>query len=169
MIINLALNYFFLFCCTTGFADIYSTKLKHKAQADPDMDENSAFVQTGYIILICLYQFGAFLSRSSLSIVKVNRVHILTTIQFFNFVFGFVNSYWMVFTNNYVMNIWMLCAGLAQGSSYANIMYLIINSDKLKKSEKELAVMIAGTLMNAAIVVAALFSLTLSNTIFKNA
>ena len=109
---------------------------------------------------------GAFTSRSLLEMIKTSRIGIFTMLQVINFAFGFTNAYWFYLRNQYVLFVWMICIGLLGGSSYSNVTYLLINSDKLMKKEKELATTIAGLSLEVATLLASLFSLLLSNTIF---
>ena len=70
--------------------------------------------------------------------------------------------------NFYVMYVWMIFVGLMGGCSYVNIMYLMINSQTLKKKEKELSVMVIGISNDMGILLAGVFSLILANTLFKD-
>jgi hypothetical protein len=62
----------------------------------------------------------------------------------------------------------MFFVGLIGGVSYANTMYQIINSVHLKKSEKDLAIMLTCVLTDVSILMAMVVSLILSNSLFQN-
>ena len=63
----------------------------------------------------------------------------------------------------------MILVGASNGFLYSNVLFLIINSSKLEKKQKELAIMICGILSNSAILIATLAALALSNTVFRDA
>lgn len=164
---NLTAVYFLEYACTTGFADIYSTKLHNDAKNDPNKDEEFYMIKDAFIIFAFCYQFGVLISRSSLDVIKIKRVGIITTLQLINFVFWFLNAQFFFLKNYYVMFAWMVFVGLMGGASYVNVMYLILNSNRLKKSEKELAVMTCCIFCDIGILLAAILALVLSNTLFS--
>jgi hypothetical protein len=69
--------------------------------------------------------------------------------------------------NFYVCFVFMSWVGLMGGSSYVNVMYSILESPKLAKSEKELAMTMTGVCNDLGILMASLMSLLLANTAFK--
>lgn len=60
--------------------------------------------------------------------------------------------------------IWVGCMG---GTSYVNVIYNIQRSKKLKRTEKELAVMILMVFNDVGILSASILALVLSLTVFK--
>ena len=92
---NIIFIYLSQYICYISFADIYSTKIKSIAKADPDMNENSMFIENSFIVLCFCNQFGAFIGRSTLSIVKFERIGYFTLLQFCNVIFGFTNAYFV--------------------------------------------------------------------------
>lgn len=62
----------------------------------------------------------------------------------------------------------MVWVGLMGGGSYVNVMYNMLESNKLVKREKELAVTLTTVFDDIGILSASLVSLLLSNTAFKN-
>ena len=137
------------------------------AANDSKIDENSYSIKNAYVIFCFCYQIGTFTSRSLLEMMKTSRIGILTFLQIINFAFGFSNSYWFYLKNQYALFAWMVFIGLLGGSSYSNVTYLLINSDKLKKNEKELSTTMLGLSIEIACLLASLFSVLLSNTLFK--
>ena len=91
-IFNIAFVYFLEYAWTTSFADIYSRKIKTKAE-DEGKDTNSFFIANTYVIFAFWYQIGVFISRSSLEFIKINKIWILTFLQFVNFVFWFITLF----------------------------------------------------------------------------
>jgi hypothetical protein len=61
----------------------------------------------------------------------------------------------------------MTWVGLMGGSSYVNVMYNILESPKLPKNEKELALTLTTVCNDIGILSASLLSLLLANTAFK--
>jgi hypothetical protein len=61
----------------------------------------------------------------------------------------------------------MIWVGFMGGGSYVNVMYCILESRDLAKSEKELALTITGVCNDIGILTASLMALLLSNTAFK--
>jgi battenin len=121
----------------------------------------------GYVVFSFCYQIGVFISRSSLSLIKIRRVEIMTILQLINFTFFLFNTIFLFLENFYVCFVLMAWVGLMGGSSYVNVMYNILESDKLAKSEKELAITMTGVCNDIGILFASILSLLLSNTAFK--
>ena len=73
---NLAVVYFLEYMCLTSFAERIVAKLnkEHPEKA------NEYLYKHGYVVFTFCYQIGVFISRSSLSIVKIRRVEIMTII-----------------------------------------------------------------------------------------
>ena len=72
--INLSLVYYFEYLICTGLPIAISGQIKEKYP-----DEKDGFILTNsFVIFNFCYQFGVFISRSSLSIVKIEKVWILT-------------------------------------------------------------------------------------------
>lgn len=160
---NLGFVYFLEYMCLTSFAERIVTKLNkvHPENADKYLYKH------GYVVFTFCYQTGVFISRSSLSIIKIRRVEIMTILQGINFLFFLLNTTFLFLENFYVMFVLMVWVGLMGGSSYVNIMYNILESDKLAKNEKELALTITGVCNDVGILAASLLSLLLANTAFK--
>jgi len=69
------------------------------------------------------YQIGVFLSRSSLSYLKIKKVWILTGLQLINFIFLFVNAKYMFIESLYVLCPIYIWVGLMGGGSYVNVLH----------------------------------------------
>ena len=76
-----------------------------------------------FIIFNFCYQIGVFISRSSLSLIKIERVWIITTLQFLNFLFWISNSFNMYVKSIYVYFAHMVFVGLMGGASFVNVIY----------------------------------------------
>ena len=73
---NIGLVYFFEYMCLTSFADRFVAKM---LKENPEKAEEYIY-KHGYVIFTFCYQIGVFLSRSSLSLFKIKRVEIMTTL-----------------------------------------------------------------------------------------
>lgn len=161
--LNLGLVYFFEYMCLTSFAERYVAKMKLE---HPERHDEFIF-KHGYVIFSFCYQIGVFLSRSSLSVIKIPKVQILTGLQMINFVFFLFNTIFLFLGNFYVCFGLMVWVGLMGGGSYVNVMYQILESPSLAKNEKELALTMTGVCNDIGILLASLLSLLLANTAFK--
>jgi len=94
-------------------------------------------------------------------------VEILTIIQSFNFLFWLLNTIFLFLTNLYALFPLMIFVGLMGGASYVNVMYQMLESPKLSRNERELAVTVTSMCTDAAILTASVTSLILDNTAFK--
>jgi battenin len=161
--LNLGLVYFLEYMCLTSFAE----RIVAKINLDHPERKDDYLFKHGYVVFTFCYQIGVFLSRSSLSIVKIKRVEIMTILQAINAVFFLLNTIFLFLENFYVMFVLMFWVGLMGGSSYVNVMYNILESEKLAKNEKELALTLTGVGNDIGILLASLLSLLLANTAFK--
>ncbi len=91
----------------------------------------------------------------------------MTIIQACNFLFFLLNTIFLFLDDFYVMFVLMAWVGLMGGSSYVNVMYNILESEKLAKNEKELALTMTGVSNDIGILLASLLSLLLANTAFN--
>ena len=71
---NLGLVYFLEYMCLTSFADRFVAKM---ILENPDKKDEYLY-KHGYVIFTFCYQIGVFLSRSSLSLIKIKHVEIMT-------------------------------------------------------------------------------------------
>ena len=160
--INLSLVYYFEYLICTGLPIAISGQIKEKYP-----EEKDGFILTNsFVIFNFCYQFGVFISRSSLSLIKIEKVWILTLLQFLNFIFWFSNCFGMYVTNIYVYFAEMVFVGLMGGASFVNVIFLLKNSPKLLKTEKELAMNLIGCFDDMGILLASISALVLTLTAF---
>lgn len=131
----------------------------------PTEKDNFIYSNT-YVIFNLCYQVGVFISRSSLSVIKIKRVWIITICQLTLFTFYLLNAFVFFCKNIYVLFAMMVCVGLMGGAQFVNVLYLIKQSDRLQKQEKELAINMTSMFNDAGVLLSSLVSLTLSLTIF---
>jgi battenin len=119
-----------------------------------------------YPALNLSYQFGVFISRSSLRLFRFPWVQILTLIQMDFFILWFcqVFFYWMGFP---VLVPVMLCVGLCGGCSYVNVFDLIMNHPELSAREREMGASWNAFFMTFGIVNATLFGWICEQTFLK--
>ena len=113
------------------------------------------------------YQVGVFLSRSSLPLVKIKRVWLITVFQTALFTFYMLNAFLFFCKNIYILFLLMVFVGLMGGAQFVNVLYLIKQSDRLQKQEKELAMNMTSMFNDAGILLSSLVSLLLSITFFS--
>ena len=117
-------------------------------------------------LLNLMYQFGVFLSRSSLSLFQFPEVWLLTTIQAAFFVLWFLQAWYHVLPMGACV-VAMLFVGLCGGCSYVNVFHLIMNMKTLTKKERELGTSWNAFFISFGIVVASLFTYLAQNTFLK--
>lgn len=151
--LNLCAVYFLEYSCTTSFAD----RAHIKAELHLRWIDRNAFVLLGLS-----YQLGVFISRSSLSIIKINKVWYLTYIQIINFAIFFTVAAYRWMSTPFQLAL-MLGVGLMGGASYVNCYYLILNDGNLAQSRKELATNVASFFNDLGVLGASIFALIVSN------
>ncbi|KAK2946298.1 putative Cln3 protein [Blattamonas nauphoetae] len=163
--LQLGLVYLFEYVITTAGSIIACPK--SRCENDPRF-----YVKNSFEIVSMAYQIGVFISRSSLSCVKIRRVWIMTLLQFLNLVlwifqdaFQFVRGGFMWFL--YAHTIFV---GLMGGGMYVNVFYLILNDKEkgLTNEDRELATNITMIYINLGITSAALINILMQNVIFKH-
>ena len=60
----------------------------------------------------------------------------------------------------------MVWVGILGGTSYVNVMYLILDTEKLKRTEKEVALSVSNAFNDTVILIASIVSLILYNTVY---
>ena len=129
-------------------------------------EENSFITLNAFAILNFCYQIGTFISRSSLHCYKVERIWLLTLLQFFNFIFWLLNSFYLICDSLVFMAIQMIFVGLMGGSSYVNVLYQIRTHPSLDAKEKELAMLISTCFNDMGVFLASLTSLAFTSTVY---
>jgi hypothetical protein len=161
---NLCLVYFLEYVCLSSFSYQIVEKLKDKYPER--VKSNDWILINGYVIFSFSYQIGVFLSRSSLSLIKIKRVEIVTILQTINFVFFLLNLIFLFVENLWICFGLMIWVGLMAGCSYVNVMYQILESPLLQANEKELALTITTVGNDLGILLASITSTVLGATIF---
>lgn len=81
----------------------------------PDKKDSFVYSNT-YVIFNLCYQVGVFISRSSLSIIKIKKVWIITLLQLALFTFYMLNAFLFFCKNIYVLFTLMVFVGLMGGA-----------------------------------------------------
>lgn len=153
---NLGLVFFLEYIIITCFAD----------RASKDHNETDPFyIRNAYAILLLCYQFGVFISRSSMSLFYVRRTYLLTTMQAVLFLGWAVIPFEGL--NEFLQFGLMLLVGLAGGCSYVNTYHLILEGEQLPLPEKELGTNCCTLGNNLGTLGAEVATLVLSNTVYK--
>lgn len=156
--LNLGSVYFLEYGIITGFADVATDEYK----------ESKAWMEKyAFIILNLCYQVGVAVSRSSLVCFKIRRVWIVTLLQFFNYIIWAKIAYTKE-VNIGVLFMLMIWVGLMGGASYVNVLYQVLESEKIEKKDKEISINVIGMMNTTGVLSASLVSLLLVNTVYKN-
>lgn len=155
--LNLAAVYFLEYSIITGFADRATLKYTEK---------NNFVKENAYEIINFCYQLGVWVSRSSLKFFKVEKVWIVTVLQAINWVIWWLEAEFLFLTEwgEFALTLWVGCMG---GLAYVNTGYLILNSEKIPKEQKEAGMNITLCLNALGVLLASLFCLVLDNLIIK--
>ena len=92
---NIIFIYLSQYICYISFADIYSTKIKSLAEANLEMNENSIFIENSFVVFSFCHQFGSFIGRCSIYLVKIEKIGYFSLLQICNVIFGFTNAYFL--------------------------------------------------------------------------
>ena len=156
--VHLALVYFFEYVISVGVA---ASALGPSKKIS---DSSDYFRRNSYQIFSFCYQFGVLMSRSSLSVVRVQRVWILTALQGANF------ALWMcqVVTTD-LMPLWlqfvaMVYVGLLGGAMYVNVFHLIMSDKSIPAKDMEFCINVVCIFINLGIVMACIFDVVMDNT-----
>ena len=150
--------YFLEYACRTSFAE----------RANPKTGEQEGFFESNAFVLLNLsFHLGMFVSRSSFVFFKVRRVWIMTYLQTVNFCIFFSVAYWKWLSIEYQIPL-MVWVGLMGGCSYVNCLFAILDSTKLSKSQKEVAINVASFLNSISITMSAVFAIFISKFVILN-
>lgn len=152
---QLMLVYFFEYCVSVGFAALANIK--------PAKGRGGFFRRHSYAILAFCYQLGVFVSRSSISVLKIRRFWVLTTLQAANF------AIWLVHSTNPFLPLWlqfalMVYVGLLGGAMYVNVFYFLVRDPAIADADKELAINVTAIFINFGIVAASAFEIASDKT-----
>ncbi|XP_029157627.1 battenin-like isoform X2 [Nylanderia fulva] len=111
------------------------------------------------------YQIGVFLSRSSVNIVTIDRIWILSLLQFFNVIILLFETIYY-----YIPNIWIVFGlvmweGLLGGGAYVNTFFRM--SSEIPKADREASLGIATMSDSIGIALAGWLSMPVHNAICK--
>ena len=90
----------------------------------------------------------------------------ITLTQATLFVLFLINALWLFCSNIKVLFALMVTVGLMGGSSYVNVLYLVKRTNRLEKTEKELAMNVSTISNDIGIISASTIALILSLTAF---
>lgn len=103
-----------------------------------------------YAGLSLCYQAGVFVSRSSVQLFTVTKVHILSVLQFINMMLWIVDVHFK-FLPVHILPALMIYVGLLGGASYVNIFYILLHDDKYN-IDRELCINIAALFITFGII-----------------
>ena len=159
---NLAVVYYFEYVITTGFTQGTTDNIEIKY---PERIGTYAYTNAFVLFNFC-YQTGVFMSRSSLAVVKIEKVWILSAIQAVFFTLFLVNSFTIWLSSIEALWVIMIFVGLMGGASYVNVVYRIRNSDRLDRNEKELTMVMSTVFNDIGMLAASITALILTTTVY---
>lgn len=128
-----------------------------------DLINSEKYIEkNSYKILYLGYLLGTFLSRSSVIYFKIPRIEILSYLQILNFLLYFSIAYfkWMGIIYQIPLCVYV---GLLGGASFGNCFFLILDTKKLKKLNRELCVNFSNLFMNLAVIISSVIGLFVAN------
>jgi hypothetical protein len=154
--VQLMAVYFFEYVISVGLA----------ALANPDADPDDWLSSNSYEVLAFCYQLGVMIARSSISVLKIERIELLTAGQAANWVLWMAHVA-MQFLPLYSLFPLMLWVGLFAGLMYVNVFYAVSADDRLGK-DKEFAVNVVSIFVNVGIMLSSFFTLIADHTFFSD-
>ena len=170
LIINLFTVYFLEYCIIGCFADRMAIRAQNRHADELDCSELRCFIwKDYYVILNYCYQVGVFCSRSSLSLFQIKRQHIwiLTALQLLNWFYFFANTQWFFMPSLYVNCPIMIWVGFMGGAAYVNVMHNLLDLPSLKKTEREVALVLSLMFNDTGVLLSAVFTQIVDVTIYS--
>ncbi|OMJ74935.1 hypothetical protein SteCoe_26036 [Stentor coeruleus] len=158
--LTLSSSYFLEAVITVGFADRISLNMKKYGN-------KNFFTTHNYELIQFFYYSGILIGKYFISIVKTGRLWILIILQICNFSIMAIETgiKFMPYWGNYITMFWV---GILGGLCYANVFYLMLNSEDIPKYYKEACsnfILVCG---NFSILLAALCTVMIDNYIITN-
>ena len=116
------------------------------------------FIQNGFVILTVVFKFACLISRSSLSYLKIERIHwpvmilCLFFVLFYNFAVG-------LFSTPAILCISIFIVGLIDGLCYVNIIYLVLKDENVPMKYKEISMNLNYLFLDIGFVLSSIFGL----------
>jgi len=151
--INITTVFYMEYMCLTSFAD-KSNPHHH--------NESGNFINDNFFLILHLsYHTGALLSRGSVLVLRFKYVGVTTILQLVNFIVYFSTAYTKWMPSLYQIPF-MLYIGLLGGLNYGNGIMAIMESKKLNRHVRELAVSVVEISYVTGIIIAGLSAVGVS-------
>lgn len=111
------------------------------------------------------YQIGVFISRSSVNLVTINRIWIMSVLQFINVILLLFETLFYYIPNIWIVFALVLWEGLLGGGAYVNTFYRM--STEILKEDREVSMGIATMSDSIGIALAGWLSMPVHNAICK--
>ena len=121
-----------------------------------------------YVILSTCYQFGVFLSRSSVSIIELPYFGTMTFLQFINVIIWCFQAEYNILHYESLEYILMIYVGLLGGAMYVNVAYNILSDKTINEKDRELCVNLMALAVNVGITMSSVVELIMDNTFFES-
>jgi MFS family permease len=128
------LLYIFEYISITEIGEQISLKYKKSMSSDDYLLSKTR--NYFFEILQFMYQFGLLLGRSSLDLVKIQKVYLIITLLGLSAGSLFLQIYSNYLLNSFFVNCNFFFVGLFGGLGYANITYWVLEEKKLAKKYK---------------------------------
>lgn len=116
-----------------------------------------------YVLYGVLYQIGVFISRSSGSWVRIQRLWLIALLQLMNLGIAILQSLFLFNPSIHLTFVFMVYEGLLGGAAYVNTFMQV--SEAVPKSEREFALGTVTMSDSAGVAVAAVFSMWLETSL----
>ncbi|OWF50565.1 battenin-like [Mizuhopecten yessoensis] len=120
-----------------------------------------------YAALSLCYQAGVFVSRSSVQLLRIQRIEILTILQAINMVIWLFDVHYK-FMPTSILPVVMIYVGLLGGASYVNIFFRLLHDDVYPDKDRELCINIVAIFITLGIVLGTVSETILFNTVLKS-
>jgi battenin len=155
-------NSFLIFNCGTVYFLEYTiqTLFAHCALSGKQMTK----WRFAFPLFNLCYQFGVFLSRSSLTFFAFPKVWILTLGQCGFFVLWLAQALWHFMTYLPIMCIAMVLVGLLGGCAYVNAFHLMMTDVRLSQIQREMVTSYNSFFISVCIFLSTVFTYAAENT-----
>lgn len=147
LLCSFLLLYFFEYMCLTSISS--QLKLKYQDKYGPTQPW---VVKLLFEILQLSYQIGIFTTRSSLDLIKIQRIWVLLVILLLLFTSMFVQTLVNVTPGIWLPIVNIFFVGITGGFGYANICHQVLKSPKIKKSEREISMNVTSMFSDLGII-----------------
>jgi len=164
---NITAVYFLEMIVIGCYAERVSQYVRHN-------NPSNYFERNMFTLVTFAYTIGVAIARSSLYLVRINRIGILTTIQllmnycwFCEVAMMYIGEY-VIIKNVYFLLLIVVFGGMMGGASYINVFNEIVNSKQIRITQKELAISICTLFYDMGVILSGLTGILLNHVLFPS-